>query len=235
MLKINNLTVNYGEIKALKDVSLYVEKGKIVTLIGANGAGKSTLLKSISGLLKPKEGEVLFNEVPLKNMQPHNIVKKGIVHVPEGRHIFSGMSVEENLLLGAYTRKDKSQLEKELSLVYEKFEILKERKNQDANTLSGGEQQMLAISRALLSKPDLLLLDEPSMGLAPLIVKQIFEIIREINNDGMTILLIEQNAHKALEIADYAYIIEGGSIKFEGPSNEVRNSDKVKELYLGGV
>lgn len=234
MLKINNLSVNYGAIKALKDVSLHVEQGQIVTLIGANGAGKSTLLKTISGLLKPVEGDIVFLGESLTQELPQNIVTKGVVHVPEGRRIFSGMTVEENLLLGAYTRKNKSTLDQELEKVYDKFEILKERKNQDASTLSGGEQQMLAISRALLSNPSLLLLDEPSMGLAPLIVKQIFELIETINADGMTILLIEQNAHKALEIADYAYIIEGGMIKMEGTSETIRTSDKVRDIYLGG-
>lgn len=234
MLKINNLSVNYGAIKALKDVSLHVEQGQIVTLIGANGAGKSTLLKTISGLLKPVEGDIVFLGESLTQEFPQNIVTKGVVHVPEGRRIFSGMTVEENLLLGAYTRKNKSTLDQELEKVYDKFEILKERKNQDASTLSGGEQQMLAISRALLSNPSLLLLDEPSMGLAPLIVKQIFELIETINADGMTILLIEQNAHKALEIADYAYIIEGGMIKMEGTSEAIRTSDKVRDIYLGG-
>ena len=234
MLKINNLSVNYGAIKALKDVSLHVEKGQIVTLIGANGAGKSTLLKTISGRLKPVEGDIVFLGESLTQVLPQNIVTKGVVHVPEGRRIFSGMTVEENLLLGAYTRKDRSTLELELEKVYDKFEILKERRNQDASTLSGGEQQMLAISRALLSNPTLLLLDEPSMGLAPLIVKQIFELIETINADGMTILLIEQNAHKALEIADYAYIIEGGIIKMEGTSETIRASEKVRDIYLGG-
>ncbi|NLW15960.1 MAG: ABC transporter ATP-binding protein [Erysipelothrix sp.] len=235
MLKINNLSVNYGEIKALKDISIDVTDGDIITLIGANGAGKSTLLKTISGLLKPKAGEILFKDENIGGLVPQNIVKKGIIHVPEGRRIFSGMSVEENLMLGAYTRKDRTELHKDIENIYKRFEILGVRKNQNADTLSGGEQQMLAISRALLSKPKLLLLDEPSMGLAPLIVKQIFEIIQETNREGMTILLIEQNAHKALEIADYAYIIEGGSIKMEGPANEIRQSDRVKEIYLGGV
>ncbi len=235
MLKINNLSVNYGEIKALKDISIDVTDGDIITLIGANGAGKSTLLKTISGLLKPKAGEILFKDENIGGLVPQNIVKKGIIHVPEGRRIFSGMSVEENLMLGAYTRKDRTELHKDIENIYKRFETLGVRKNQNADTLSGGEQQMLAISRALLSKPKLLLLDEPSMGLAPLIVKQIFEIIQETNREGMTILLIEQNAHKALEIADYAYIIEGGSIKMEGPANEIRQSDRVKEIYLGGV
>lgn len=233
MLKIDNLTVNYGEIKAIKNISIHVDKGKIVTLIGANGAGKSTLLKTISGLLKPTGGTIEFEGESVLTIPPQTIVSKGIVHVPEGRRIFSGMSVEENLLLGAYLRKDKDNVQKELELVYEKFEILNQRRNQNASTLSGGEQQMLAISRALLTKPKLLLLDEPSMGLAPLIVKQIFELIQSINKDGMTILLIEQNAHKALEVADYAYIIEGGFIKMEGLAKDLKESESVQEIYLG--
>ncbi len=234
MLKIKNLDVKYGEIHALKDVSINVKPGEIVTLVGANGAGKSTLLKTISGLLKPVNGSIELKGNSLVGETPDKIVKKGIIHVPEGRRIFSGMSVEENLILGAFTRKDKSNLNKEIEAIYERFSILKKRKHQNAHTLSGGEQQMLAISRALLSKPEVLLLDEPSMGLAPLIVKQIFDIIQEINNEGMTILLVEQNAHKALQIADYAYIIEGGKIQLEGPAAEVRESDRVKEIYLGG-
>lgn len=234
MLKVNHLNVKYGAIHALKDVSLEVTEGKIVTLVGANGAGKSTLLKTISGLLKPSDGEIYFKDEKLNGMKAQNIVKKGVIHVPEGRRIFAGMSVEENLRLGAFLRKDKSNLNKEIEGIYKRFEILGVRRDQNADTLSGGEQQMLAISRALLSKPKLLLLDEPSMGLAPLIVQQIFEIIEETNQKGMTILLIEQNAHKALEIADYAYIIEGGRIKMEGPAQEVRESERVKEIYLGG-
>lgn len=234
MLKIKNLDVKYGAIHALKDISIDVTDGDIITLIGANGAGKSTLLKTISGLLKPAQGEIVFQDERIDGLKPQNIVKKGVIQVPEGRRIFAGMSVEENLKLGAFTRKDKSNLQEDLDFIYKRFEILGVRKHQNADTLSGGEQQMLALSRALLSQPKLLLLDEPSMGLAPLIVKQIFEIIQETNRDGMTILLIEQNAHKALEIADYAYIIEGGSIKMEGPAKEVRESERVKEIYLGG-
>lgn len=227
--------MKYGAIHALKDVSIEVTDGKIITLIGANGAGKSTLLKTISGLLKPSDGEIVFEGEAISGEKPQKIVKKGVIHVPEGRRIFAGMSVEENLKLGAFTRKDKSSLQEDLDNIYKRFEILGVRKHQNADTLSGGEQQMLALSRALLSQPKLLLLDEPSMGLAPLIVKQIFEIIQETNREGMTILLIEQNAHKALEIADYAYIIEGGSIKMEGPASEIKESDRVKEIYLGGA
>lgn len=235
MLKVKNLSVKYGAIHALKDVSLEVTEGNIITLIGANGAGKSTLLKTISGLLKPAGGSIEFKDEKIDGLKAQNIVKKGVIHVPEGRRIFAGMSVEENLRLGAFLRKDKSTLNEEIENIYKRFEILGVRRTQNADTLSGGEQQMLAISRALLSKPKLLLLDEPSMGLAPLIVKQIFEIIQETNREGMTILLIEQNAHKALEIADYAYIIEGGRIKMEGPASEVKESDRVKEIYLGGA
>ncbi len=235
MLKVKNLSVKYGAIHALKDVSLEVTEGNIITLIGANGAGKSTLLKTISGLLKPAGGSIEFKDEKIDGLKAQNIVKKGVIHVPEGRRIFAGMSVEENLRLGAFLRKDKSTLNEEIENIYKRFEILGVRRTQNADTLSGGEQQMLAISRALLSKPKLLLLDEPSMGLAPLIVKQIFEIIQETNREGMTILLIEQNAHKALEIADYAYIIEGGRIKMEGPASEVKESERVKEIYLGGA
>ncbi|HZJ86732.1 MAG TPA: ABC transporter ATP-binding protein [Erysipelothrix sp.] len=234
MLKINNLSVNYGAINALDNVSIDVPQGKIITLIGANGAGKSTLLNTISGLLSPENGSIEFLGEDIKDKKPQDIVNKGVIHVPEGRRIFEGMSVEENLKLGAFSRKDKSTLDEEIQSIYQRFTILDERKHQNAATLSGGEQQMLAISRALLSNPSLLLLDEPSMGLAPLIVQQIFEIIQETNQDGMTILLIEQNAHKALEIADYAYIIEGGQIKMEGTAKEVRESERVKEIYLGG-
>ncbi len=234
MLKIKDLTVKYGSITALENISLNVELGNIITLIGANGAGKSTLLKTISNLLKAHSGEILFLDEDISKLPPQDVVKKGIIHVPEGRRIFSGMSVEENLLLGAYSNKDKSSLHKDIEEVYKRFEILGVRKNQKADTLSGGEQQMLAISRALLAKPKLLLLDEPSMGLAPLIVKQIFEIIQEVNKEGITILLIEQNAHKALEVADYAYIIEGGKIVMEGVAKELANSPQVKEIYLGG-
>lgn len=235
MLKIENLSVNYGEVKALENVSLHVPDGQIVALIGANGAGKSTLLKTISSLINPISGKIIFEEKDITYFAPKKVVDLGVIHVPEGRRIFAGMSVEENLILGAYTRKDKDNVKKEIEVIYKRFEILGKRKDQKADTLSGGEQQMLAISRALLSKPKLLLLDEPSMGLAPLIVQDIFEIIKETNNEGMTILLIEQNANQALDVADYAYIIEGGRIKLEGKASEIKKSDKVKEIYLGGV
>lgn len=234
MLRIKELKVNYGHVEALKGIDFKIKEGQIISLIGANGAGKSTLLKSISGLMNVKEGEVLFLGESILKTSPDKIVRKGVVHVPEGRRIFEGMSVYENLLLGAYTRKDKDNVQKEIESMFERFPILKERRNQDAHTLSGGEQQMLALSRALLSKPKILLLDEPSMGLAPLIVIQIFEIIKEINDEGVTILLVEQNAKAALEISDYAYILENGEIKLHGEKETLLNSDKIREIYLGG-
>lgn len=234
MLRIKDLKVNYGHVEALKGIDFKIKEGQIISLIGANGAGKSTLLKSISGLLPIKEGEVEFIGESLLKRAPEDIVTSGLIHVPEGRRIFEGMSVYENLLLGAYTRKDKAQVEKDIAVMFERFPILKERRNQDAHTLSGGEQQMLALSRALLSKPKILLLDEPSMGLAPLIVIQIFDIIKQINQEGVTILLVEQNAKAALEISDYAYILESGQIKLHGEKEELLNSDKIREIYLGG-
>ncbi len=234
MLRIKDLKVNYGHVEALKGIDFKIKEGQIISLIGASGAGKSTLLKSISGLLPIKEGEVEFIGESLLKRAPEDIVTSGLIHVPEGRRIFEGMSVYENLLLGAYTRKDKAQVEKDITLMFERFPILKERRNQDAHTLSGGEQQMLALSRALLSKPKILLLDEPSMGLAPLIVIQIFDIIKQINQEGVTILLVEQNAKAALEISDYAYILESGQIKLHGEKEELLNSDKIREIYLGG-
>lgn len=234
MLKISNLKVNYGHVQALKGIDFKIKQGQIISLIGANGAGKSTLLKSISGLLPAQEGDILFLNESLLKQKPETIVSKGVVHVPEGRRIFEGMSVYENLLLGAFTRKDKATVEQEIQSLFERFPILKERAHQDAHTLSGGEQQMLALSRALLSKPKILLLDEPSMGLAPLIVLQIFEIIKEINQQGVTILLVEQNAKAALEISDYAYILESGQIQLHGEKETLLNSDKIREIYLGG-
>ena len=234
MLRIKDLKVNYGHVEALKGIDFKIKEGQIISLIGANGAGKSTLLKSISGLLPIKEGEVEFIGESLLKRAPEDIVTSGLIHGPEGRRIFEGMSVYENLLLGAYTRKDKAQVEKDITLMFERFPILKERRNQEAHTLSGGEQQMLALSRALLSKPKILLLDEPSMGLAPLIVIQIFDIIKQINQEGVTILLVEQNAKAALEISDYAYILESGQIKLHGEKEELLNSDKIREIYLGG-
>jgi len=235
MFKIEDLDVYYGNIHALKGVHLDVEEGEIVTLIGANGAGKTTLLKSISGLLKPKKGTILYNGENLVAKKPQYIAKTGIVHVPEGRRVFSNMTVLENLELGAFLRKDKLGIQQDLKRVYELFPRLYERRKQQAGTLSGGEQQMLAIGRGLMAKPKLLLLDEPSMGLAPLLVKTIFKVIEEISAEGTTILLVEQNAHMALAIADRAYVIETGKVVISGLAQELRQSDQVREAYLGGV
>ncbi|MFC5559560.1 ABC transporter ATP-binding protein [Ureibacillus thermophilus] len=235
MLKVNNIDVYYGNIHALKNVSLEVNEGEIVTLIGANGAGKTTLLKTLSGLLKPKHGTILYNKQQIGGKPAQTIVKNGVIHVPEGRRVFANMTVEENLDLGAYLRKDRDGMKKDLNHVFELFPILKERRKQLAGTLSGGEQQMLAIGRAIMSKPKLLLLDEPSMGLAPLIVQQIFEIIQSINKEGTTILLVEQNAHMALSIADRAYVIETGKIVLSGKAKELQESEEVKAAYLGGI
>lgn len=234
MLQVNNIDVFYGNIHALKDVSLEVNEGEIVTLIGANGAGKSTLLKTISGLLKPKHGTILYHSQQIGGKAAQTIVKNGISHVPEGRRVFANMSVEENLELGAYLRRDKGGIKKDLEHVFELFPILKERRKQMSGTLSGGEQQMLAMGRALMAKPKLLLLDEPSMGLAPLIVKQIFEIIQMVNKEGTTVLLVEQNAHMALSIADRAYVLETGKIVLSGTAKELQESEEVKAAYLGG-
>jgi branched-chain amino acid transport system ATP-binding protein len=234
MLKIKDIDVFYGNIHALKGVSLEINEGEIVTLIGANGAGKSTLLKTISGLLKPKKGEVSFEGGSIAGKVAQAIVKKGISHVPEGRRIFAGMTVEENLELGAYLRKDKQGIREDFEKVYQLFPRLLERKKQQAGTLSGGEQQMLAMGRALMARPRLLLLDEPSMGLAPLLVKTIFDIIREINKTGTTILLVEQNANMALSIAHRAYVIETGKIVASGTAEELNQSDQIRNAYLGG-
>jgi len=233
MLKVENLVVAYGGIEALKGISLEVEEGKIVTLVGANGAGKSTTLRSITGLVKPKSGSITYNGVNLLNMKTQDIVKLGITLVPEGRRIFPNLTVLENLRLGAYFRKDVDNIKKDLDWVYSLFPILKERSWQMAGTLSGGEQQMLAVGRALMSKPKLLMMDEPSLGLAPLIVKELFEIIKEIHNQGVTILLIEQNANAALHIADIGYVIETGNIKLKGEGKELLNNDEVRKAYLG--
>jgi branched-chain amino acid transport system ATP-binding protein len=235
MLKVNEIDVYYGHIRALKEVSLEVNQGEIVTLIGANGAGKSTLLKTISGLLKPKKGNITFDGVTIAGKQTQYIVKRGISQVPEGRRVFATMSVEENLELGAYLRSDKRGVKTDFEKVYELFPRLLERKKQAAGTLSGGEQQMLAMGRALMAKPRLLLLDEPSMGLAPLLVKTIFTIIQEINSSGTTIMLVEQNANMALSIAHRAYVIETGKVVINGSATELRSSDKIKMAYLGGL
>ncbi|MBT2667514.1 ABC transporter ATP-binding protein [Bacillus sp. ISL-4] len=234
MLKIEDINVYYGNIQALKGISLSINEGEIVTLIGANGAGKSTMLKSISGLLKPKQGKIIYEGQSIGGKAVQSIVKMGISHVPEGRRVFANMSVEENLQLGAYLRKDKAGIKQDMEKVYELFPRLLERLKQQSGTLSGGEQQMLAMGRALMAKPRLLLLDEPSMGLAPLLVKQIFNIIEEINKTGTTILLVEQNANLALSIADRAYVVETGRIVLSGKSEELTASEEIKNAYLGG-
>lgn len=234
MLKVEKLNVHYGVIHALKDVSMEVKEGEIVSLIGANGAGKTTLLQTISGLLKKTSGEVVFLGKSMNKVSAKNIVKEGITQVPEGRHIFSGMSVYENLLMGAYLRKDKDGIEADLQDIYQRFPILEKRSSQDASTLSGGEQQMLAMGRALMARPKILLLDEPSMGLAPILVKEIFNIIKDINEKGTTVLLVEQNAKMALSIADRAYVMETGNIVMTGTGAELVNSPEIQKAYLGG-
>ncbi|UZD42739.1 ABC transporter ATP-binding protein [Selenomonas sputigena] len=234
MLKIDNIHVYYGAIHALKGVGLEVHKGEIVTLIGANGAGKSTTLRTVSGLLAPKSGSISFLGENIAGMPAHEIVKHGISQVPEGRRIFAEMSVQENLEMGAFTRKDKAGVEKDFEIVYNRFPRLKERRKQQAGTLSGGEQQMLAMGRALMSRPKLLLLDEPSMGLAPLLIKEIFSIIEDINREGTTVLLVEQNANMALSIAHRAYVMETGRITLQGAAKELAASEDVRKAYLGG-
>ncbi len=235
MLEIKNLVVNYGAISALHAISLSVPAGKIVTLIGANGAGKTTTLKTISGLLKPASGEILYEGKNIAGLPPHQIVARGISQSPEGRMIFANLTVLENLQLGAYLQKNKEVVRRELENIFVLFPRLKEREKQIAGTLSGGEQQMLAIGRALMSRPHLLLLDEPSLGLAPLLVKTIFEKIVEINrNQGLTILLVEQNANLALEISHTGYVLETGKVVLQGDSSELRQNPKVKSAYLGG-
>lgn len=233
MLKINDLHVYYGPIHALKGISFEVNDGEIVTLIGSNGAGKSTTLNTITGLIKPKIGSITLDGEEISNMSSHLIVQKGISLSPEGREVFPALTVEENLLLGAYTRKDKKEIDDNFQRVYELFPRLKERINQTAGTLSGGEQQMLAIGRALMSSPSILLLDEPSMGLAPNLVQMIFELIENINRQGTTILLIEQNANMALSISNRAYVLETGNIVLSGDSKELLKDDRVRKAYLG--
>lgn len=234
MLKIKDVVVHYGVIEAIKGVTFEVNKGEVVSLIGANGAGKTTILNTISGLIQPTSGEILYKNSPITKASTRDIVASGISQVPEGRRVFSGMTVKENLEMGAFLRKDRSEVQKDLKRVYESFPILRERLDQDAATLSGGEQQMLAMGRALLSDPELLLLDEPSMGLAPLFIREIFNIIEEINERGTTILLVEQNATIALEISDRGYVIETGKIVASGSAQELLNSDEVQKAYLGG-
>ncbi len=235
MLEIKNLVVNYGAITALHGISLQAQAGGIITLIGSNGAGKTTTLKTISGLLKPKSGEILYEGKSIAGLPPHEIVKRGLSHVPEGRMIFVNLTVLENLQMGAYLQRDKAAVRRELDFVFATFPRLQERAAQVAGTLSGGEQQMLAIGRALMSRPNFLVLDEPSLGLAPLLVKTIFEKIVEINRErGLTILLVEQNANRALEISNFGYVLETGKITVQGDSQSLRQNPQVKNAYLGG-
>jgi branched-chain amino acid transport system ATP-binding protein len=233
LLTVSNLDVYYGAVHALKGVSFSVEQGEIVTLIGANGAGKSTTLRGVSGMVKPRSGSVTFDGKGIAGTPPHELVGQGLVHVPEGRGIFANLTVEENLLLGAYTRKDRDGVSRDRERALTLFPRVRERLRQVAGTLSGGEQQMLAIARALLARPRLLLLDEPSLGLAPQIVQTIFKIIREINAEGTTILLVEQNAHMALKVAHRAYVLEVGRIAMEGRASDLAASDAVRKAYLG--
>lgn len=234
ILELNNLNVYYGAIHALKNINLKVNEGEVVTLIGANGAGKSTTLKAVSGMLKPRTGEIIFNGKKINSLSAPDIVKLGMSHVPEGRRVFAKMNVMENLEMGAFTRNDKDGIKQDIERVFNLFPILKERMDQISGTLSGGEQQMLAIGRGLMSRPKLILLDEPSMGLAPLIVKEIFSIIKEINDTGTTVMLVEQNANMALNASDRAYIIRNGEIDIEGNSKDLLKDEKVKKAYLEG-
>lgn len=233
MLEVKDLKVSYGVIQAIKGVSFEVNQGEIIALIGANGAGKTTILQTISGLIPAKEGTITFNGKDITKTPGFKIVSMGMAQVPEGRRVFSQLSVLQNLKMGAYTRKDKQEIENTLKMVYERFPRLAERKNQLAGTLSGGEQQMLAMGRALMSKPDIVLMDEPSMGLSPILVNEIFDIIKEINKSGTTILLVEQNAKKALSIANRAYVLETGNISLSGDASELINNEDIKKAYLG--
>lgn len=232
MLKLENINVYYGGVHALKDVSLEVEKGSIITLLGANGAGKSTVLKAISRLVPIKNGEYRVNGSDMTRVSPYEVVKQQIIHCPENRRVFPELTVEENLLIGSYVRKDKL-VKDDLAKILTYFPRLKERLSQYAGTLSGGEQQMLAMGRALMGKPGVLLLDEPSLGLAPAIVTEIFEIIKEINKEGIAVVLVEQNANLALQVADYAYVLENGKVRLEGPAKELQSNAEVRSLYLG--
>lgn len=235
MLSVKNINVYYGSIHAIKDVSFHVNEGEIVTLIGANGAGKTTTMHAISGLLKLQSGEIDYCGQTISKMEAHKIIRLGLAQVPEGRRVFSGLTVQQNLQMGAYTRRDgKEAIQNDFDMVFDLLPRLKERRNQPAGTLSGGEQQMLAMGRAMMSEPKLLMLDEPSMGLAPLLVEQIFDIIRELHKAGATILLVEQNAQMALEVADRAYVLETGSITLSGSGHELLESDAIKKAYLGG-
>ncbi len=233
LLEIKNLNVYYGVIQALKDVSFHVDEGEVVALIGANGAGKTTTLHTISGLLKPKSGEIIYKGKNIVTISGNKIVSMGMAHVPEGRRVFADLSVAQNLKMGAYTRRNKKEIEDTMAMVYDRFPRLKERQTQKAGTLSGGEQQMLAMGRALMSHPDIILMDEPSMGLSPIFVNEIFDIIKSVHKDGTTVLLVEQNAKKALTIADRAYVLETGSITMEGKATDMLNNDSIRKAYLG--
>ena len=232
ILEVKDLNVYYGVIHAIKDVSFHVGKGEIVTLIGANGAGKTTTLQTVTGLIPAKSGTVIYDGKDISKVPGYKLVSQGIAHVPEGRRVFADLSVYQNLMLGAFTRNDKAEIEETLKMVYERFPRLLERKEQRAGTLSGGEQQMLAMGRALMSKPKLILLDEPSMGLSPIYVNEIFDIIQKINSDGVTVLLVEQNANKALAIANRAYVLETGKIVLEGDAHQLMEDPQVKAAYL---
>lgn len=233
MLEIEGLHVYYGAINAIKGISFKIDQGKVITLIGANGAGKTTTLSTIAGLVKAKRGRIVFEGKEIQNLPPHQINRMGVCLVPEGRRIFPNLTVMENLMMGAFNRKDKNGVKKDLEWVFSLFPRLAERKNQLGGTLSGGEQQMLAISRALMSKPKVLMMDEPSLGLAPILVEEVFEIIRKLNSEGMTILLVEQNAVGALNISHYGYVLETGNITLEGPSKDLLKNEEVKKAYLG--
>ena len=233
MLEVKDLEVYYGVIQAIKGISFEVNKGEVIALIGANGAGKTTTLHTVTGLLTPKKGQVIFEGKDITKVPAHKIVSMGMAHVPEGRRVFAELSVYENLKMGAYTRKDKNEIEESLANVYKRFPRLEERKNQMAGTLSGGEQQMLAMGRALMSKPKIILMDEPSMGLSPILVNEIFDIIRSVSESGTTVLLVEQNAKKALSIADRAYVLETGKIGLEGNAKGLLEDDSIKKAYLG--
>ncbi len=233
MLEVKDLQVYYGVIQAIKGISFHVEEGEVIALIGANGAGKTTILHTISGLIAPKEGSVLFEGKDITKIPGHKIVSMGMAHVPEGRRVFAQLSVLQNLKMGAYTRKDKEEIQASLKMVFERFPRLEERQNQLAGTLSGGEQQMLAMGRALMSHPKLILMDEPSMGLSPIFVNEIFDIIEKVSKSGTTVLLVEQNAKKALSIADRAYVLETGNIVLEGRAEDLLNNDSIKKAYLG--
>lgn len=233
MLEIKDLHVHYGVIEAIKGINFEVNKGEVIALIGANGAGKTTILHTVSGLITPTAGSVIFEGKDITKTPGHKIVSMGMAHVPEGRRVFAELTVLQNLRMGAYTRKDKKEIEDTLEMVYKRFPRLAERKNQLAGTLSGGEQQMLAMGRALMSHPSIILMDEPSMGLSPIFVNEIFDIIKEVSSSGTTVLLVEQNAKKALSIADRAYVLETGNIVLDGPAKELLNNDQVKKAYLG--